>query len=44
VIEVWERTPEGAWRRGDFGAGQTAVIEAPSARPVVDEVYLGFRP
>jgi Uma2 family endonuclease len=44
VIEVWERTAEGTWRRGESGAGQTLVIEALPARLAVDEVYLGFRP
>ncbi len=44
MIEVWERTAEGAWRRGESRIGQTAVIEALPARLVVDEVYLGFRP
>ena len=42
-IEVWERTAEGAWRRGESRAGQTAVIGTLSARLVVDEVYEGFR-
>ncbi len=44
AIEIWERTPEGAWRRGEYGPGQAAVIEALPARLVVDEVYLGFKP
>jgi Uma2 family endonuclease len=43
-IEVWERGPEDAWRRREYGAGQTAGIEALPAHLVVDEVYLGFRP
>jgi Uma2 family endonuclease len=43
-IEVWERTSDGAWRRREFGPGQTAEIEALPARLPVDEVYLGFRP
>ncbi|HSD27016.1 MAG TPA: Uma2 family endonuclease [Vicinamibacteria bacterium] len=44
AIEVWERTREGAWRRGEYGPGQAAAIEALPARLVVDEVYQGFRP
>jgi hypothetical protein len=44
VIEVWERAPDGAWRRGEYQAGQAAEIEAPPARLVVDEVDEGFRP
>ncbi len=42
AIEVWERTSDGAWRRREFSAGQTAEIEALPARLVVDEIYLGF--
>jgi hypothetical protein len=34
----------GAWRRREFGAGETAEIEALPARLLVDEIYLGFRP
>jgi len=44
TIEVWERAPDGAWRRRESGVGQSAEIEALSARLLVDEVYLGFRP
>jgi len=44
MIEVWERTSDATWRRGEFGAGQTAPVETLPARLVVDEVYLGFRP
>lgn len=44
AIEVWERTSATDWRHREFGAGQAAEIEALSARLLVDEVYLGFKP
>ena len=44
TIEVWERIPEGAWHRREFGVGQAAEIEALPASLLVDELYLGFRP
>ena len=44
MIEVWDRTADGAWRRREFGPGQAAEVEALPAHLLVDEVYLGFRP
>jgi hypothetical protein len=39
-----ERLPDGAGRRHESGAGQVAEIETLSARLLIDEVCLGFRP
>ena len=44
AIEVWERGPDGAWRRGEFGPGQAAEIQALPARLLVDEIYLASEP
>ena len=44
TIEVWERGPDSAWRRREFGPGQAADIQALPARLLVDEVYLGSEP
>jgi Uma2 family endonuclease len=44
AIEVWERGPDSAWRRREFGPGQAAEIQALPARLLVDEIYLGSEP
>lgn len=38
-LEVWQRQADGSWASGTFGPGQTALIESPSVRLVVDELY-----
>jgi Uma2 family endonuclease len=38
-LEVWQRQSDGSWTSGTFGPGQTASIETPSVRLVVDEIY-----
>jgi Uma2 family endonuclease len=43
AIEVWERTPDGSWHRREFGAGQSAEIEALPVVLVVDEIYREVR-
>jgi Uma2 family endonuclease len=40
-VEVWERGSDGAWRHGQFRAGDAAVIEPLPARLLLDEIYLG---
>jgi len=41
LIEVWERAPDGAWGRREFGPGQAAEIQGLPARLLGDEIYPG---
>jgi Uma2 family endonuclease len=42
-IEVWERGPDGGFRRRAYSAGQVVEIEALPARLPVDQVYQSLR-